>query len=233
MEVKGQKIVQSLVLREVNRSNVTQLTRDIRAAQHTAQVGQQRRYRGATARGHAQQRRQRSMGAMNPHSVGDMANKRSTGTPATAVLERAGVTHVLHTYPHDPRASSFGLEAAAALDVAAERVYKTLLVDTGNGLAVGVVPVTCSLDVKALAAALGVKKAVMADPVAAERSSGMVVGGISPLGQKRALPTVLDVTMLDHDIVLVSGGRRGLDIELAPADLARLVDASFGPISRA
>lgn len=158
--------------------------------------------------------------------------KQSTGTPATAALTKAGVPHTLHSYSHDPRAASFGLEAAAALGVDPARVFKTLLVDTGNGLAVGVVPVTCSLDLKSLAAALGVKKLVMADPAHAERSSGMVVGGISPLGQKRILPTVLDDSMQHHDTVLVSGGRRGLDVELAPGDLARLVDATFAPIGR-
>ena len=161
-----------------------------------------------------------------------MGRKRSTGTPATAALEEAGVPHTLHPYEHDTRAESFGLEAAAALGVDAGRVYKTLLVDTGDGLAVGVVPVSCSLDLKALAVALGAKRVTMADPAVAERSSGMVVGGISPIGQKRPLPTVLDDSVHQHTTVLVSGGRRGLDVELAPKDLAGLTGATTAPISR-
>lgn len=143
------------------------------------------------------------------------------------------MSHTLHPYEHDPRASSFGLEAAAALGVDPERIYKTLLVDTGAGLGVGLVPVTHSLDMKALAVVLGAKRVVMAEPAAAERSSGMVVGGISPLGQKRKLPTVLDESMLRHATVLVSAGRRGLDVELSPRDLARVTNATFAHISRA
>ncbi len=161
-----------------------------------------------------------------------MGKKNGGGTPATRVLSRAGIAHDFHAYAHDPNASSFGLEAAQALGVDPARVYKTLLVDTGDGLAVGVVPVTGSLDLKALATALGVKKLVMADPSSAERSSGMVVGGISPIGQKKPLPTVLDTSMNRHKTVLVSGGRRGLDVELSPADLARLTNATFASISR-
>ncbi|MEO7589246.1 MAG: Cys-tRNA(Pro) deacylase [Arachnia sp.] len=161
-----------------------------------------------------------------------MGRQRATGTPATATLQEAGVPHTLHSYAHDPRAESFGLQAASALGVEPARVYKTLLVDTGDSLAVGVVPVTCSLDLKAMALALGAKKVGMANPASAERSSGMVVGGISPIGQKRPLPTVLDHTMHEHATVLVSGGRRGLDVELAPSDLARLTGATFASISR-
>ena len=161
-----------------------------------------------------------------------MAAKHSSGTPATLALEKAGVSHTLHSYHHDPRAESFGLEAAAALGVDPGRVYKTLLVDTGDALAVGVVPVTCSLDLKAKALALGAKKVGMANPASAERSSGMVVGGISPIGQKRTLPTVLDATMHEHATVLVSGGRRGLDVGLTPSDLAHLTGATFASISR-
>ena len=154
------------------------------------------------------------------------------GTPATTVLGAAGIAHVLHAYDHDPSTTSFGLEAATALGVEPERIYKTLLVDTGNGLAVGLVPVMNSLDLKALAFTLGVKKVVMAEPVTAERSTGMVVGGISPFGQKRKLPTILDESMLHHTTVLVSAGRRGLDVELSPRDLATLTGAMFVPISR-
>jgi Cys-tRNA(Pro)/Cys-tRNA(Cys) deacylase len=152
-------------------------------------------------------------------------------TQATLALDRAGVTYARHPYDHDPSAASFGLEAAAALGVDPERVFKTLLVDTGRGLGVGVVPVAGQLDLKAIAAALGVKSVTMADPVAAERSTGYVVGGISPVGQKRALPTVLDDTAYGFETVFVSGGRRGFDIELSPTDLAavtRAVRASIG-----
>lgn len=161
-----------------------------------------------------------------------MGHTRSTGTAATVALDGADVPHTLHSYDHNPRAKSFGVEAAAVLGVDPGRIYKTLLVDTGDGLAVGVVPVSRSLDLKALAIALGVKKLVLADPRDAERSSGMVVGGISPIGQKRPLPTVLDDSMHHHATVLVSAGRRGLDVELTPADLARLTGANFAPIGR-
>ncbi len=156
----------------------------------------------------------------------------STGTPATAALTAAGVPFSQHAYDHDPAAPSFGLEAAQALGLPPEQVFKTLLVDTGDGLAVGVVPVTGALDLKALAAALGVKKVAMADPAAAERSSGMVVGGISPVGLKRALPTVVDESAELFDVVYVSGGRRGLDVGLSPADLVRLTGARVADIAR-
>ncbi|MFC7488729.1 Cys-tRNA(Pro) deacylase [Knoellia sp. CPCC 206453] len=156
----------------------------------------------------------------------------SVGTPATVALARAGIPYAVRAYEHDPAAESFGLEAARALGVEPARVFKTLLVDTGTGLAVGVVPVDRTLDLKAMAGALGVKKVAMADPVAAERSSGYVVGGISPIGQKRALSTVVDVSAAEHETVFVSGGRRGLDLELSPADLVSVTDASTGPIAR-
>ena len=161
------------------------------------------------------------------------ARKGAGGTPATVALARAGVPFTLHPYEHDPRAESFGLEAAEALGVPPERVYKTLLAEAGGRLVVAIVPVTGQLDLKALARAVGAPKATMADPAAAERSTGYVVGGISPVGQKRALPTVLDDSALDHDTVFVSGGRRGLDLELAPADLARATSATTAPIRRA
>jgi Cys-tRNA(Pro)/Cys-tRNA(Cys) deacylase len=156
----------------------------------------------------------------------------SVGTPATVALTRAGISYAVRAYEHDPAAESFGLEAAAALGVAPARVFKTLLVDTGAGMAVGIVPVDRLLDLKAMASALGAKRVVMADPVAAERSSGFVVGGISPVGQKRALPTVLDSSAAEHDTVLVSGGRRGLDLELAPSDLVDVTGAVVAPIAR-
>ena len=153
-------------------------------------------------------------------------------TPATLALDRAKVSWTGHPYEHDPSAASYGLEAAEVLGVDPARVLKTLLVDTGRGLAVGIVPVDGQLDLKAVAAALGVKSVTMADPAAAERSTGYVVGGISPVGQKRALPTVLDDSALGHGTVLVSGGRRGFDVELAPADLAAVTRAVTAPIAR-
>lgn len=156
----------------------------------------------------------------------------SVGTPATVALTRAKIPYAVRAYEHDPATASFGLEAAQALGVEPARVFKTLLVDTGRGLAVGIVPVDATLDLKAIASALGSKRVVMADPGAAERSSGYVVGGISPIGQKRALPTVLDTTASDHESVLVSGGRRGLDLELSPGDLVRATGATLAPIAR-
>lgn len=152
-------------------------------------------------------------------------------TPATAALDAAGVPYALHRYPHDPAAASFGLEAAEALGVDPARVFKTLLVSTGGGLAVGLVPVARSLGLKAMAAALGVKKVEMADPAAAERRTGYVVGGISPLGQRHRSPTVIDASARDHGTVFVSGGRRGLEIELAPDALAQTVGASFADLA--
>ena len=161
-----------------------------------------------------------------------MAKAKTPGTPATVALRKAGIEFVAREYKHDPAAASYGLEAATALGVEPSRVFKTLLVDTGAGLAVAVVPVDRQLDLKAVAAALGAKKVAMAQPADAERVTGYVVGGISPVGQKRALPTVLDASASGHPTILVSGGRRGLDLELAPADLTRLTRATLAPISR-
>lgn len=155
----------------------------------------------------------------------------SGGTPATRVLTTAGVPFTERPYDHDPAAPSFGLEAAEALGVEPARVFKTLVVDTGAGLAVGIVPVDATLDLKKTAGALGVKRVTMADVRDAERVTGYVAGGISPLGQRRALPTVLDATAGDHATVLVSGGRRGFDIELAPSDLVRLTSAVVAPVA--
>lgn len=156
----------------------------------------------------------------------------STGTPATRALAEAGVAHVLRTYPHEPRATSYGLEAAQALGVAPARVFKTLLADVDGALVVGIVPVDTQLDLKALAAAVGGKRAAMAEVARAERATGYVAGGISPIGQRQAHPTVLDASAREHDTVLVSGGRRGLDVELAPDDLVALTRARLAPIAR-
>jgi Cys-tRNA(Pro)/Cys-tRNA(Cys) deacylase len=147
-------------------------------------------------------------------------------------LTAAGVSFTQHAYEHDPGAGSFGLEAADVLGLPPEQVFKTLLVDSGAGLAVAVVPVSGRLDLKAMAAALGVKRVTMADPLAAQRSSGYVVGGISPVGQKRDLPTVVDESAELFDVVYVSGGRRGLDLGLSPADLVRVTGAVVADIGR-
>ena len=154
-----------------------------------------------------------------------------SGTPATVVLVAAGISFTEHAYPHDPAAASFGLEAAQALGVEPDRVFKTLLADVDGRLVVGVVPVTGRLDLKALAAAVGGRKAAMADPAAAERRTGYLVGGISPIGQKTRHPTVLDETVELWDTVFVSGGRRGLDLELAPAELVRVTGATIAAIA--
>lgn len=151
------------------------------------------------------------------------------GTPATKALDAAGVPYAARAYTHDPAAASYGTEAAAALGVDPGRVFKTLMVEVGTGgssqLCVAIVPVTGNLDLKAAAAAFGAKRAVMADPAAAERRTGYVRGGISPLGQRQPSPAAVDDSALVHETVLVSGGRRGFDVELSPADLVRLTGA--------
>ncbi|RKT85472.1 Cys-tRNA(Pro)/Cys-tRNA(Cys) deacylase [Saccharopolyspora antimicrobica] len=153
------------------------------------------------------------------------------GTPATALLAKRKVAHEVHAYDHDPRAESFGLEAAEALGQPPERVFKTLVAEVDGKLAVGVVPVTGQLDLKALAAAVGGKKAKMAEVAAAERATGYVAGGISPLGQKKRLPVVIDSSATGFDTIYCSAGRRGLEIELAAADLVRLLDAVLADIA--
>lgn len=156
----------------------------------------------------------------------------SAGTPATVALTAAGIEFVAHSYAHDPANTNYGLEAATALGLDPERVFKTLLADIDGELVVGIVPVTGKLDLKALAAAVGGKKAEMADPKLAERRTGYVVGGISPIGQKNAHRTVLDENAELYDTIFVSGGRRGLDLELAPADLVRVTGAIVAAIAR-
>jgi len=156
----------------------------------------------------------------------------AAGTPATLALARAGIEFTAHAYEHDPRAAQFGLEAAEKLGLDPERVFKTLLANVDGALAVGIVPVTGMLDLKALAHALGAKRAEMADPAVAERKTGYVVGGISPIGQKTALPTVLDESAILAETIFVSGGRRGLDLELAPDDLLAVTGGRYAPIAR-
>lgn len=155
-----------------------------------------------------------------------------SGTPATVALTEAGIPFTAHSYVHDPANTNFGLEAASALNLDPDQVFKTLLADVDGALVVGIVPVTGKLDLKALAAAVGAKKAEMADPKLAERRTGYVVGGISPIGQKTRHATVLDETAELYDTIFVSGGRRGLDLELAPADLVRVTSAIIAPIAR-
>ncbi|MYX43159.1 Cys-tRNA(Pro) deacylase, partial [Streptomyces sp. SID89] len=156
--------------------------------------------------------------------------QQSAGTPATVALTAAGVDFTVHAYDHDPSHPSYGEEAAEAMGVSPDRVFKTLVADVDGNLTVAVVPVAGSLDLKALASAVGGKRAAMADPALAERTTGYVRGGISPLGQRKKLPTVLDASATAHATICVSAGRRGLEVELAPQDLAALTNATLAPV---
>ena len=147
-------------------------------------------------------------------------------------LERAGIPFTLHEYAHDPRNESYGTEASEALGVSPDRVFKTLVAEVDGALVTGVVPVEGQLDLKALAAARGGKKAALARVAAAERATGYVAGGISPVGQRKRLPVVVDASALGFDTVFCSAGRRGLEIELAPADLVRAAGAKVASIGR-
>lgn len=155
----------------------------------------------------------------------------ATGTPATVLLTKLKIAYALHPYTHDPRAEGYGEEAADALGVAPERIFKTLIVSVDGKLVCGVVPVAARLDLKALAAAVGGKRAAMAEPAAAARATGYVVGGISPLGQKSRLPVVVDASAERFASVYVSAGKRGLQVELAPADLVRATGATLAAIT--
>ena len=154
-----------------------------------------------------------------------------SGTAATALLTRQRIPHSVHTYTHDPRHGSYGAEASEALGVEPGRVLKTLVADVDGKLTVGVVPVAAQLDLKALAAAVGGKKAALADVAAAERATGYVTGGISPVGQRSRLPIVIDASACELSTMYVSGGRRGLQIELSPADLVQVTGATLAPIA--
>jgi Cys-tRNA(Pro)/Cys-tRNA(Cys) deacylase len=168
----------------------------------------------------------KSMAKKNKHN--------SAGTQAILALEKAGVAHTVHPYEHDPHSDlGYGLEAAKAIGADPRQVYKTLMVSVDGKLVVGVVPVDGKLDLKAVASAVGGKKATMADATVAERATGYVVGGISPLGQKTRHTTIVDESVLSHGTVYVSGGRRGLDVGLAPADLITLTAATPAPLGRA
>lgn len=153
------------------------------------------------------------------------------GTTATLALERAKIPFTLHEYAHDPRHESYGLEASEALGVPPERVFKTLVAAVDGSLAVGVVPVHRQLDLKALAAATGGKRAALAEVTAAERATGFVAGGIAPVGQRRRLPVVVDESALTLKTMFCSAGRRGLEIEIAPADLIRAAGANVAAIA--
>ena len=155
------------------------------------------------------------------------------GTPAMVALTAAGVPYTMHAYDHDPSHPSYGEEAAEAMGVSPDRVFKTLVADVDGALTVAVVPVAGQLDLKALASAVGGKRAAMADPALAERTTGYVRGGISPLGQRRKLPTVLDASAAAHPTICISAGRRGLEVELSPDDLTKLTEAVVAPIGRA
>ncbi|MFJ2905125.1 Cys-tRNA(Pro) deacylase [Streptomyces sp. NPDC087212] len=154
------------------------------------------------------------------------------GTPATVALTTADVPFTLHAYAHDPAHPSYGEEAAEALGVSPDRVFKTLVAEVDGELTVAVVPVSGQLDLKALASAVGGKRAAMADPVLAERTTGYVRGGISPLGQRKRLRTVVDASASAHPTIYVSAGRRALEVELTPTALTTLTTATLSPITR-
>lgn len=166
------------------------------------------------------------------HSNRAVGGRRAGGTPATVALTAAGVDFTLHSYDHDPSHPSYGEEAAEAMGVSPDRVFKTLVAEVDGALVVAVVPVAGSLDLKALATAVGGKRAAMADPVLAERTTGYVRGGISPLGQRKKLRTVLDESASSHTTICISAGRRGLEVELSPGDLTKLTAAALAPIGR-
>lgn len=152
-------------------------------------------------------------------------------TPAVDALTAARIPFTVHEYAHDPAVKHYGLEAATALGLDPDQVLKTLLVTADGGQAVAVVPVSCTLSLKAVGAALGRKRVEMCDPAVAQRVTGYVLGGISPFGQRKRLPTVVDETCELFDTIYVSGGRRGLDIGVAPADLIRLLAAVVADIA--
>ncbi|HLT61865.1 MAG TPA: Cys-tRNA(Pro) deacylase [Microlunatus sp.] len=152
------------------------------------------------------------------------------GTPATAKLTQARIEFTLHPYDHDPASTAYGDEAAAALGVDPLRIFKTLVADVAGSPVLAVVPVGRQLDLKALAAARGAKKAALADPEDAARLTGSVVGGISPIGSRRPLPVIIDGSAEDHPTIFVSAGKRGLQVELAPADLRSVTGGTFAAI---
>jgi Cys-tRNA(Pro)/Cys-tRNA(Cys) deacylase len=155
----------------------------------------------------------------------------SGGTPATVALDRARVSYLLHPYAHDSRAGSYGEEAAALLGIDPNRIFKTLIAAVDTRLVCAVVPVSSRLNLKALASAAGGRRADLADPAKAQRATGYVLGGISPLGHRSAIPVLVDSSVTGFQTVFVSAGKRGLQVELAPADLLRLTGAKTAPIA--
>ncbi len=160
-----------------------------------------------------------------------MAERRAGSTPAIATLIGAGTPHRVHQVGHDPSVTAYGREAAAALQVDPARVFKTLVCSVGLDLVIAVVPVTGEVNLKAVAASRGAKTAAMADPAAAERATGYVVGGISPIGQKKRLPTLIDRSATSWETIFVSAGRRGLELELSAADLVTVAGGQFADIA--
>lgn len=158
--------------------------------------------------------------------------KGDQGTPATVMLTRAGIAFTTHAYDHDPRHPNYGEEAATALGLTTGEVFKTLLAMVDRSPVVAVVPVAGTLDLKALAAVAGGRRAEMCEPATAQRLTGYVLGGISPIGQKRALPTYVDESARQLERIYVSGGRRGLDLALRPADLVAATAGTFARIAR-
>lgn len=155
----------------------------------------------------------------------------SVATPALATLHQAGIPYSVHRYEHDPRSASYGLEAAEALGLDPAAVFKTLVAVVDGQPTLAVVPVDRQLDLRALAAAAGSKKARMCDPADAERLTGYIVGGISPIGTKKALPLFLDDSAMTQSVIYVSAGQRGMDVELSPAELVKATDGRVAPIA--
>jgi Cys-tRNA(Pro)/Cys-tRNA(Cys) deacylase len=159
-----------------------------------------------------------------------MGKKQAPPTPAIAALIATGITHDVVSYEHDPAVESYGEEAAHALGLPPGQIFKTLMTEVDTAPVCAIVPVTATLSLKSLASAHGGKRAQMMDPVRAQRLSGYVLGGISPLGQKTAVPTYVDSSAEHWERVYVSAGRRGLEVSLAPTDLARATQGRFAPL---
>lgn len=160
-----------------------------------------------------------------------MKQSKSVTTPATTALDTAGVAYTVHSYAHDARSTDYGLEAATLLGIDSAQMFKTLMVAADREFAVALVPVAALLDLKALGVVLGLKKLAMADPAAAQRRTGYVLGGISPLGQRNPSPVVIDASATRWPEIFVSGGRRGISLQLPAQELARVTGARFAQIA--
>jgi Cys-tRNA(Pro)/Cys-tRNA(Cys) deacylase len=209
------------------------------AAKGAAAQASPRMARAETPRSRGPLRRIADARSTRARATATLAALSSRGTPAIAALERLGIDHRVHEYELPEAAGrardarpAYGLDAVRALGLPAERVFKTLVANVDGRLVLAVLPVVAELDLKALAAAVGGRRAALADPAAAERATGYVVGGISPIGGRRRLPVVIDEAAFAQPVVNVSAGRRGLEVALAPADLARAAGASRAPIAR-